>query len=91
MIPALAVVCAREPKFFETHQGSQGSSVHDYSATGLQIRPRGARQVEHQVHFLTTIAVPLVICDVFEPVEVSHGGVVKQHVDSAKSAHRKID
>jgi len=35
--------------------------------------------------------VPLLVRDVFEPVEVSHGGVVKERVDSAKSAHRKIE
>jgi hypothetical protein len=29
--------------------------------------------------------------NVFEPVEIRHGGIVEEHVDLAKGARRKID
>jgi hypothetical protein len=40
---------------------------------------------------LPTIAVPFLVRNVFEPVEVGHGGVVEEHVDSAEASHRKIN
>jgi hypothetical protein len=75
----------------EAYEGCQGGSIHNYAAASLQIRPRSARGIEHQVHFLPAIAIPLLVRDVFEPVEVRHGGIVEEHVDPAKGVRRKIN
>ncbi len=55
------------------------------------MRPRRTREEEHQIDFFPQIAVPLLVRDVFEPVEVRHGGIVEQHVDPAVRACGEID
>src|SRR5580693_6751780 len=59
--------------------------------TGFQMRPRRTREKEHQIDFFPQIAVPLLVRDVFEPVEVRHGGIVEQHVDPAVRVYGEID
>jgi hypothetical protein len=42
--------------------------------------------------FTPTIAIPLLVQNIFEPVEIRHPSLhVEMHVDSPKSVHRKID
>jgi hypothetical protein len=65
--------------------------VHDHSSARLQLRPRRASEEEHQVDFFPTIAIPLLVGDVLEPVEVCHRSVVEQHVDAAERAHGEVD
>jgi hypothetical protein len=48
-------------------------------------------EVEDQIRLFPTIAVPFLVGDVLEPIEVRHGRVVEEHVDAAKRAHRKVD
>ena len=57
----------------------------------FKVRPCRASEVEHEVHLFPAIAIPLVIADVFDPVEVRHCGVVEQYVDPAERADGKIN
>src|SRR5271155_4496843 len=53
--------------------------------------PRRTREEKYQIDFFPQIAVPLLVRDVFEPVEVRRGSIIEQHVDPAVRAHGKID
>jgi hypothetical protein len=46
---------------------------------------------KNQVYFFPQIAVPFLVGDVFEPVEVRHRSVVEQHIDPPVLAHGEID
>ena len=61
----------------EAHQAVQGRRVHDYAVAGLQMRPTRAGEVKNKVDLFPKIAVPLLVRNVFEPVEVRHRGVVE--------------
>src|SRR5205823_8424433 len=67
------------------------SHVHDDAMAGLQMWPCGSGEVEDQVDFLSTIAVPLVVGDVFEPVEARHGGVVDENVEMTERLHCEVN
>jgi hypothetical protein len=45
---------------------------------------------KHQVDFFAKIAVPFLVRDALEPVEVGHRRVVEQHVDPPVGLHREI-
>src|SRR5713101_3550685 len=64
--------------------------VDDDTAACLQMRPRGACQVEDQVDLAAASAVPFFVGDVFEPVEVGRCGEVEQHVDAAVRAQSQV-
>jgi len=48
-----------------------------------------ARVRKNQVYFFPQIAVPFLVGDVFELVEVRHRGVVEQHVDPGKTTEKR--
>ena len=55
------------------------------------MRPCCTCEVEHQVYFIPAIKVPFLVRNIFKPVEVSHGSIVKKYIYPAKTAQRKID
>jgi hypothetical protein len=55
------------------------------------VRPRRAGEEEHQVDLFPAIAIPLLVGNVLDPVEVRHRRVVEQYVDPAECAHGEID
>ena len=89
--PCLGRRMRQGAKRLEAQKGVQGRRVHDHAVAGLQMRPRRTREEEHQIDFFPQIAVPLLVRDVFEPVEVRHRGVVEQHVDPPVLVDGEID
>ena len=59
----------------------EGCHVHDCPVAGLQVWPRRSGEIEDQVDLFSSVAVPLLVGDVLEPVEVRHRRVVEQHVE----------
>jgi hypothetical protein len=76
IMPALDVVCASDPRFFKAQRSIQRCRVHNHTVTGFQMRPRGACEVKDKINFVAPVTVPLLIGDIFNPIEVGPGGVV---------------
>lgn len=55
------------------------------------MRPRFTREIKDQVDLVAASAIPLLVRNVFKPVEVRHRGEVEQHVDPAVRAQREVD
>ena len=70
----------------EAERPVEGCHVDHDAAAGLQVRPRGAGQVEDQVDLASPGAIPFVASDVLEPVEVRRGGEIEQDIDASVRA-----
>ena len=64
---------------------------HDHPVAGLEVWPRRPGEIEDQVDLSSPVAVPLVIGDVFEPVELRHRRVVEQHVEMAEGLDGELN
>src|ERR1700758_3317796 len=90
MIPALAVVCGSEPSVLKLMRPF--SDAVFTTTPWLAFRcGHAARVKKNQVYFFPQIAVPFLVGDGFEPVEVRHCGVVEQHLDPPVLVHGAID
>jgi len=78
MIPALAVVCASEPSVSKLMRPFSDAVFTTTPWLAFRYGPRRAGEKKNQVYFFPQIAVPFLIGDVFEPVEVRHRGVVER-------------
>jgi hypothetical protein len=90
IMPALDVVCASDPRFLKLNEAFS-DAVFTTTVTGFQMRSRGAREVKDKINFVAPVTVPLLIGDIFNPIEVGPGGVVEQHIDAVVSFHREIN